>query len=308
MLRVTRDAMGTEFQIVLSGEDDRALERAANHALDEVERLDAQMSLYRPDSELCWVNAHAAQGPVKVEPGLFHVLERAQRIHAETGGAFDVTVGPLTKCWRFFRGQGAMPPREAIEAALALVGMEHVELGAREKTVRFDPAGVTLDLGGIAKGHAVDRAVDVLRESGVRSALVHGGWSTVYGLGTAPDGEPWRVGLRHPHDAERRLCAVELVDRALSTSGSYEKCFEAGGVIYSHIFDPRTGWPVQGMLSTSVLVLSALDADALSTAFFVMGVEEAQAYCRARPDMEAVLVADPGKGMEPTAERIGLVQ
>ena len=306
MLRVTREAMGTEFQIVLSGGHERELERAAHYALDEVERLDAQMSLYDPQSELSWANAHAADGPAKVEPGLFRVLDRARSIHDETDGAFDVTVGPLMKCWRFFRGQGAIPPQADIDEALTLVGMGHVRLDPQEKTVRFDRPGVTIDLGGIAKGYAVDRAAQLLRESGVTSALIHGGWSTVYALGHTPDGEPWRVGIRHPHDAERRLCAVELTDTALSTSGSYEKSFEVEGVVYSHIMDPRTGWPAQGMLSASIVTPSALDADALSTAFFVMGVERTRACCGRHPGTGAIVVADRGRDVEPEAERIGL--
>jgi thiamine biosynthesis lipoprotein len=307
VLRVTREAMGTEFQIVLSGDDERELERAANYALDEVKRLDGQMSLYDPQSELSWVNAHAAEGPVRVEPGLFRVLERAREVNEQTDGAFDVTVAPLMKCWRLFRGRGAIPPQGEIERALEGVGMSHVRLDARERTVGFDRPSVTIDLGGIAKGYAVDRAAQLLRESGIERALLHGGWSTVYALGSTPEGKPWRVGIRHPRDAERRLCTVDLVDAALSTSGSYEKSFEVGGVVYSHIMDPRTGWPAQGMLSASAVTRAGFESDALSTAFFVMGVEKTRAYCGTRPNIGAVLVPDPGKGAEPEAVRIGRV-
>jgi len=180
VLRVTREAMGTEFQIVLSGDDERGLERAANYALDEVQRLDEQMSLYRPDSELCWINAHAAEGPVPVEPGLFKLLRWATDIWEATEGAFDVTVGPLMECWGFFRGQGGVPPQEEIDRALQRVGMQHVALDARERTVCFDVPGIKLDLGGIAKGLAVDAVAAGLGAWGVTSALIHGGWSTVY--------------------------------------------------------------------------------------------------------------------------------
>jgi thiamine biosynthesis lipoprotein len=308
VLRVTREAMGTEFQIVLSGDDERALESAASYALDEVERLDRQMSLYDPRSELSWVNAHAAEGPVKVEPGLYRVLECAQRVCEETDGAFDVTVAPLVRLWRAYRRQGTVPPQSEIDRALALVGMEHVQLDPRGKTVRFDRPGVALDLGGIAKGYAVDRVAQLLRESGVRSALIHGGWSTVFALGRTPDREPWRIGIRHPRDAERRMGTVDLADAALSTSGSYESFFEVEGVVYSHIVDPRTGWPVQGMLSASVVSATALDGDALSTAFFVMGERKTRTCCSTRPEIGAILVPDPGRDVEPEAVRIGLVQ
>jgi thiamine biosynthesis lipoprotein len=308
VLRVTREAMGTEFQIVLYNSNERELERAANDALDAVQQVDAQMSLYRPDSELCWINAHAADGPVPAEPGLFWLLRRAAEVWEATEGAFDVTVGPLIECWRFFRGQGQMPAQADIDKALQTVGMSHVELDPRDKTVRFDRPGIRIDLGGIAKGFGVDRAGTGLHAWGVRSALIHGGWSTVYAMGGAPHGITWPVGIRHPHDPNRRIDAVTLRNEALSTSGSYEKSFEVDGVVYSHIMDPRTGWPAQGMLSASAITKAGFESDALSTAFFVMGVEKTRAYCESRPDIGAILIPDPGRGAEPEAVRIGRVR
>jgi len=305
VLRVTREAMGTEFQVVLSGEDERALERAANDALDEVQRLDEQMSLYRPDSELCFINSHAAEGPVPVEPRLFKLLSGAAEIWEATEGAFDITVGPLMECWGFFRGQGRIPPQEEIDKALHRVGMQHIALDAREKTVRFDRPGIKLDLGGIAKGLAVDAAAVGLGAWDVTSALIHGGWSTVYALGGAPNEVTWRVGIRHPYDANRRVDAVTLRNQALSTSGNYEKFFAADGVVYSHIMDPRTGWPARGMLSASAITKAGFASDALSTAFFVMGEERTRACCAARPNVGAVLVPDGGRDVEPEAVRIG---
>jgi len=300
--------MGTEFQIVLWGDEERALERAANDALDVVGRLDEQLSLYRADSELCWVNAHAAERPVPVEPGLFWLLRRAAEVWDTTGGAFDVTVGPLMKCWGLFRGQGAIPPESEIEKALDRVGMQHVMFDPAQKTVRFDRPGVTIDLGGIAKGFAVDRVAVALKEWGVKSALIHGGWSTVYAMGGAPNEVTWPVGVRHPYDAERRIASVTLRNQALSTSGSYEKFFEVEGKVYSHLMDPRTGRPAQGMLSASAIARAGFQSDALSTAFFLMGVEETRKYCETRPNLGAILVPDPGKGGEPEVVRIGLVR
>lgn len=305
---MTRAAMGTEFQALVGGDDARELERAANHALDEVERIDGQMSLYKPDSELCWVNAHAGERAVPVEPGLFDVLARARSVWQDTDGAFDVTVGPLLDCWGFFRGRGTVPPAEKIAEALERVGMAHVQLDPRERTVRFDRPGVKIDLGGIAKGFAVDRAAELLRESGVTQALVHGGRSTVYGLGSPPDAEGWPVGVRHPYDPERRLCAVSLRGRALSTSGTYEKFFEHEGVVYSHIIDPRTGRPVQGVLSATAVTESAMDSDALSTAFFVIGEAKTREYCETRTGVGALFVPCPAEGREPAPVSIGSVQ
>lgn len=308
LLRVSRRAMGTEFQILLAGDDERHLEQAANHALGEVERIDQQMSLYLPESELCWVNAHAAERPVPVEPGLFGLLQRAAEIWDATQGAFDATVGPLIECWGFFRGRGGVPPDADIARALERVGMQYVQLEPRSNSVHFERPGITIDLGGIAKGYAIDRAAELLSEAGVKRALLHAGLSTVFAVGSPPGTVGWPIGIRHPTEAGRRLRTVELRDGALSTSGSYEKFFEHEGVVYSHILDPRNGRPVRGMLSATAVAQAALDSDALSTAFFVMGVEETRVYCRAGPELGAVLVPEPAGQEEPHVVTIGSIR
>lgn len=308
VLRVSREAMGTQFQIIVCGDNERELERAANDALDEVQRLDRQMSAYRRDSELSFVNTHAAERPITVDPNLFRLLESAARIWEATEGAFDVTVGPLVDCWRTFRTLGRLPSQTDIERARALVGMSHVQLDARRKTVSFDRPGVKIDLGGIAKGLAVDHAVEALCTWGVKSALVHAGWSTVYALNRAPDATEWRVGIRHPCHLEQRIDVVSISDEALSTSGNYERSFHIGGVAYSHIIDPRTGWPARGILSASALSAAAVDSDALSTAFFIMGVEKTKKYCDTRPNVGAVLVPAVDDEADLKAVRIGRAQ
>ena len=299
--------MGTEFQIVLFGDDERALESAANYALDEVDRLDSQMSLYIPGSELCYINAHAVERPVPVEPGLFRLLERAAEIWYATDGAFDVTVGPLIDTWGFFRGKGAVPPGREIRKALRRVGIQHVRLDADGNTVHFGRPDVRVDLGGIAKGYAVGRVAEALRESGVESALVHGGHSTVCAVGAPPGEDGWPIGIRHPVRPDERMATIALNSQTLSTSGSYEKFFEHDGEIYSHIMDPRTGWPAQGMLSATAIAEAGLESDALSTAFFVMGIGETREYCNTRPGLAAMLVPEPAEGEEPTIVSIGTI-
>ncbi len=304
-MRVAREAMGTEFEVLVCGVDEQSLVDAANEALDEVEALDRQLSLYRERSELSSINRRASAEYVRVEPRLLGLLELAGRIHADSEGAFDITVAPLIECWGFFRGEGQLPGADSIATALQTVGMRHVELRGAERTVHFRRAGVRLDLGGIAKGYAVDRAVEVLRDRGIARALVHGGKSSVYALGAPPDQDAWTLGIRHPHDSSRRVTVVHLKDQALSTSGSYEKFFEADGKLYSHIIDPRTGWPATGMLSASALSPTAAQSDALATAFFVMGLERTRRYCAAHSDIEAVLVPEPRGGEPVTAVRVG---
>ena len=304
-VRVVREAMGTEFEILLCGRDEQSLVDAAEEALDEVEELDQRMSLYDERSEVSSINRRAAADAVPVSPRLFGLLELAAGTTAASDGAFDITVAPLVKCWGFFRGQGKLPTAESIAAAREPVGMRHVQLGRSDRTVRFLRPGVEIDLGGIGKGYGVDRAAEVLRARGVTRALVHGGRSSVYALGAPPDQASWAVGIRHPHDAARRMAVLHLRDRALSTSGSYEKFFEADGKLYSHIIDPRTGHPATGMLSASALGPTAAETDALSTAFFVMGEAKTRQYCTAHPGIQAVLVPEPKRGQSVRTVWIG---
>jgi thiamine biosynthesis lipoprotein len=310
ILRLSRVSMGTEFQAILAGPDPDYLRDAGNQALDEVERLEERLSHYRADSEICDLNLRAPHEAVLLEPSLFALVSRAVELSRATGGAFDCTAGPLVKCWGFFRGQarmgqGKMPEPADIEEARRRVGSELLELDAAERTVRFRREGVELHLGAIGKGYAVDQAVRVLRELRIEAALVHGGTSTVYALGSPPGAEGWEVGFCDPADRERRLGVITLRDRALSISGDYEQFFEAGGRRYSHILDPRTGWPAQGVRSAAVLADNATDTDALSTAAFVVGVEGARALCERFSGIGAVLVPEPASEGPPEVVLLG---
>jgi thiamine biosynthesis lipoprotein len=253
-----------------------------------VDRLDRLLSHYRSDSPLSRLNREAANGPVVIEPELLDFLAVCLRWSRESDGAFDVTVGPLMKTWGFFRDEGRLPQEREIQSALARVGYQHVVLDREHGTVRFDRLGVELDLGGIGKGYAVDRVVELLRRRGVASALVNLGGSSVYGLGAPPGAEAWEVGIQDPTDRGKAALTVRLRDRALSVSGGYARFFEKDGVTYSHIMDPRTGRPVSGVLSVAVLSASATDGDALDNVFFVQGLATARAARKRRPSTEAL--------------------
>jgi thiamine biosynthesis lipoprotein len=274
----SRMSMACAYDILAYGEDGGALPGVLEAAFDEVDRIDRLMSHYKPESPLSRLNREAASGPVRVEPELFDFIAESLRFSRESEGAFDVTVGPLMKTWGFFRGGGRLPTDAEIAEVRGRVGYAHVVLDARARTIRFDRPGVELDLGGIAKGYAVDRAVAVLRRSGVRAALVSAGGSTIYGLGAPPGREAWDVSLQDPYDSERKALTVRLRDRALSVAGRAEKSFERGGIVYSHIMDPRTARPVQGVLSVAVLTATGTTGDALDDAFFVEGVERSRAH------------------------------
>jgi thiamine biosynthesis lipoprotein len=273
----SRVSMGCVYTIVVYGHDLARLREAVAAALDEVDRIDRLMSHYKHDSELSRVNREAAKAPVKVDHELFDFIAECLRYSRESDGAFDITVGPLMKAWGFFRGEGRMPSEAELAEARSRVGYGRVILNQKDGTIFFDRAGVELDLGGIAKGYAVDRAVAVLKQCGVTSALLSAGGSTIYALGAPPGKPAWEIEVQDPVDRDKIATRVRLKDRALSVSGSYEKFFELNGARYSHVMDPRTGWPVQGVLSVAVITGDGTSGDALDNVFYVLGVERGRA-------------------------------
>lgn len=273
----SRVSMGCVYTIAGYGHDLARLREAAASALDEVDRIDRLMSHYKKDSELSRVNREAAKAPVKVDPELFDFIAECLRYSRESEGAFDITVGPLMKAWGFFRGEGRMPGEAELALARNSVGYQHVILNREDGTIFFDKAGVQLDLGGIAKGYAVDRAAAVLKRRGVTNALISAGGSTTYAMGAPPGKPAWEIELQNPIARDKIATRVRLKDQALSVSGSYEKFFELNGKRYSHIMDPRTGWPVQGVLSVAVITGDGLSGDALDNVFYVLGVERGKA-------------------------------
>ena len=274
MLRLEQsaEAMGSAYSIAVYGYDRQQMEAAAEAAFDEARQLDSMLSNYKPDSEWSEVNREAAQHPVHVSAELFRLLADCQEYSRLSDGAFDISVGPLMKVWGFYKGTGHLPHRAEIMAAMQHVGYRHVHLDAARQTVSFDRPGVELDPGGIGKGYAVDRMVDVLKQKGISAALVSASGSSIYGLG-APPNEPrgWRIMIRDPKNERKSVAEVFLKNESMSTSGSYEKFFKAEGHIYSHIMDPRTGYPAPGMLSVSVIAPRTIDSEAWAKPFFING-------------------------------------
>jgi FAD:protein FMN transferase len=266
------DAMGSTYSVAIYGLDRVKMEAAAEAAFDEVRRLDDMLSNYKPESEWSRVNRLAAQQPVPVSGELYNLLAACLDYSRRSEGAFDISVGPLMKVWRFYKGSGHLAHRAEVLAALTKVGYPYIHLDPANRTVRFDRAGVELDPGGIGKGYAVDRMVDVLKKNGIHIALVTGSYSSIYGMG-APPNEPrgWQIKIRDPRDERKTVETYYLKDMSISTSGSYEKFFRAEGRIYSHIMDPRTGYPAPGMLSVSVVAPRTLDSEAWCKPFFING-------------------------------------
>ncbi len=293
LLRFSRRAMATTFEVLLPFGTPAALP-AAESALDEIDRLESQLTVYRDTSEVSRLNQAAAHAAIPIEKGLFALLQMAARVTAESGGAFDVTAGALIKAWGFFRGPRRVPSDAERAAALQRVGMRHVALDPETRSVRYRRPGLEINLGSIGKGYALDRAAAILRERGnLPGALLHGGHSSVYAIGTEPgDERGWAVGLSHPWDPSRRIALLRLRDRALGTSAATHRHLEHEGRKLGHVLDPRTGWPAEGIALASAVAPSAAEADALATAFYILGTDWTRAYCDARPDIGAVLLRE----------------
>ncbi|HSU57235.1 MAG TPA: FAD:protein FMN transferase [Candidatus Dormibacteraeota bacterium] len=297
---LARHAMATRFELVLHGNDPSALRAAGEEALDEIDRLEAQQSLYRPSSEIARVNALAAKEKVQVSPSLFALLESCLKLHHETEGAFDVTVAPLVKCWGFMGESGRMPRHEEIAAAREKVGMHLVELCSHGSTVRFSRPGVMLDLGAIGKGYAIERAAEILREAGVTSALLHGGTSTAYGIGCPPDAPAWTIAVHNPkpNSGAEPLTTFELNDEALSVSAVWGKSFQHEGKLLGHVLDPRTGYPASSAILAAVVVSSATESDALSTALLTVGRMGQKRISGLRPRIRTLVAVENQRRIE----------
>jgi thiamine biosynthesis lipoprotein len=273
-LEASVDSMGSTYSVVLYGTDRDRMEETVEAAFEEVRRLDRMLSNYRADSEMTEVNRFAAERPVKVTPEFYRFVAAALEFSRLSEGAFDMTVGPLMKVWGFYKGSGRLPRKAEVASALKNVGWRNVLLNQEDRTIRFHRQGIELDPGGIGKGYAVDRMVEVLKEKGVSSAMISSAGSSIFGLGSpGASTRGWEVKIRDPKDENKTVARLFLKNQSLSTSGNYEKFFLAGGKIYSHIMDPRTGYPAKGVLSTSVVSNSTLESEAWTKPFFVLGRE-----------------------------------
>jgi thiamine biosynthesis lipoprotein len=320
-LRYTREAMASDFQLLLPAVGPQAATDQpvdiALEALDLLEPLEARLTVFRDTSEVLEINRRAAHEPVTVEPDLFALLEMAVELHRETDGAYDITSGPLSQAWGFARRQGSVPDAATLASARANVGSEKLVLDRTHRTVRFTQPGVQINFNSIGKGYAIDRCGAHLRAAGFKNFLWHGGQSSVLAAGSAygkhhhaeslggaaaPNDHAggWVIGVGHPLRLERRLAELLLIDGAAGTSGAGFQFFRHAGKRYGHILDPRTGMPAEGVFSVTVLAPTAAEADALSTAFYVLGFEAAARYCDRRPEIGFLMLlpAESGSAVE----------
>ena len=288
--------MGTVFEIEAYGEDPAHTASAVEEAFAVIRRADEIMSDYREDSELSRLNREGARGLVPLSSDLYDILRTSLQYSRRTDSAFDVTVGPLVDAWRQASKRGRWLDEPERRRVLSLVGSSHLLLEESQPAARFDQPGVRVDLGGIAKGWAVDRAAQVLRQRGIVRALVSAGTSSIYALGAPPGETAWKIAIRHPLREDDLLTVVSLRDQSVSTSGSYEQARKIAGKPVPHILDPRSGMPVETMWSSTVIAPTATETDALSTAAFVLGLDRAERLLR-QLDLPAILVGKEGRKM-----------
>jgi len=302
----SKPAMACEFQLLFNMHQYPQSGSATGEAFELIDQLEDQMTVYRDHSEISQLNRAAFHQPVKIEKRLFELFQTAEQIYRATGGAFDITSGQLSTLWGFEQRSAKIPDEQAIKETLESVGTQYVTLNEQQQTVAFTAEGVKINLGGIGKGYAIDRTSSLLRFEGIQDFAIHGGQSSVLCAGNnVTNSKPsagetktgWPIGLSHPVLPEIRLATFHLKDQALGTSGSGRQGFFHEGKRFGHIIDPRTGWPADRFLSTTVISPSAALSDALATAFFVMTLEEIETYCRANADVAAVIIiGDPTAG------------
>ena len=286
--------MGTTYRLVLLAADEPTASRAADAAFARIADLDRRLTDYREDSELMQASRAAAEGPVALSPDVFRVLATAQQLAERTDGAFDVTVGALTRLWRRTRRIGEMPAARELAAARDASGYRLLSLDPDARTMRLARPGVRLDVGGIGKGYAADRALETLAAHGITRAMVVAGGDVA--AADAPEGEKgWQVALAPLGDA-RPVERILLARAAVSTSGDAEQWVEIGGVRYSHMLDPRTGAPLTGRRSVTVVARDATTSDMLATAAGVLGPEDGARLVEETGGASLLFGLDTGSG------------
>jgi thiamine biosynthesis lipoprotein len=295
-IEMTEPQMGTQMRLVAYTDNEARARTAMRAAFDRVADLNGTLSDYQPTSELMRLCARAGQGPVAISPDLFRILDVAQTLARRTNGAFDVTSGPLTHLWRRARRFSEVPATSRVTEARALSGFHHLHLDAAKNTATLDTPGMALDLGGLAKGYAADEAIAVLESHGLTRALAALGGDIVVSA-PPPERDGWSIdvsaldapGAPHP-------TALVLRDAAISTAGDAEQWMTADGVRYSHILDPRTGWPMTIRSSTTVIARRGLDADRLDTAIAVLGPDEGLPLAEETPGAAVLTVRQEQNG------------
>jgi len=288
--RRTQIIMGTLVEITVSHSDPELIQTATTQAFDEMKRIEQLMSTYLPDSEISLINRAAGKTAIPVSPEVEEVIREGIYWSEQSGGAFDITVEPLVQLWDFEGDKKIIPSENTIRKTASLVNYRNIEI--KDHTVRLKRRGMAINVGGLAKGYAVDRAISILRGR-VPNGIVNAG-GDLFAFGQKNKQTPWNIGLQHPRKSESLLASFAVKNQAIATSGDYQRYFVKDGVRYHHIFDPQTGRPARLMVSTTVITTEVMDADALATAVFVMGPDKGIEWVDSLANVEAMLVLEDG--------------
>ena len=279
--------MGTLVEISVYEKDKDLAQLAIQNAFDEIQRMEKLMSTHIPTSEISQINQSAGLRTVSVSPEVLEVIRRALYWAEQTDGALDVSIGPVHELWDFDGDHPALPDKNTLAQELLKVDYRKIQI--ENQTVFLMDKGMRLHLGAIAKGYAVDQAINILQDSNIRHALINAG-GDLKTLGKRPDQTAWKIGLQHPRRPESILASFSLTEKAVATSGDYQKYFDHEGARYHHILNPKTGYPVTGVMSATVVAKTVMDADSLSTALFVMGAKKGLAFIDSLKDAEGLIM------------------
>jgi len=299
--------MGTELELTVSGVSEQVADRAFASAISEMERIEQEMSEWREGTPVSEINRLAGVEAVKVPDELFNVIKAAMTVSKLSGGAFDISWASMRGVWDFRKGHEKVPTDEELKEGLKLVDYRRVELDEKAHTVFLRDRGMGIGLGGIAKGYAVDKAMEAVVHAGVKNAIVRAG-GDMRVQGTDEAGSAWKIGIRHPRKKDAMIATLPLSDISISTSGDYERFFIRDGVLYHHIMDPRTGRSARGCRSVTILAPDTMTSDALSTAVFVLGPVDGMALVERLGGVEAIIVDSGGVITTSSGVRGGLAE
>ena len=292
IFRKSKNLMGTEMEITAASADEKKAYTAIEAAFAEIRRIEELMSTYISESQISKINSAAGKKPVKVDEELVRLIKRAIEYAEMTEGGFNIAVGPLIKIWKVKEG-GNIPSNDEIRKAKEMINYKYIVVDEKKKVVFLKKKGMSIDLGGIAKGYASDRAEIVLKKNGIASGIVAVA-GDINAFGKKADGNKWRVGIQHPRKKDAFLGIIELEDEAVSTSGDYERFFIKDGKRYHHIIDPKTGEPAGKCQSVTIVAKEATATDALSTGIFVIGPEKGMELIERLPDVEGIIIDAKG--------------
>jgi thiamine biosynthesis lipoprotein len=285
--------MGTDIELIASDTDEARVHAAFDAAIAEMARIENEMSEWKEESPVSMINRMAGREAVTVPDELLHVIVAGQTISELSGGAFDISWAAMRGVWKFSKGFDTVPAPEEIRKTQPLINYREIQLDQIKKTVFLKKPGMAIGLGAIAKGYAVDKAMQVMVNAGIKNAVIKaGGDMRIQGT---EDGQPWPIGIRHPRDKTKLLGTLALTNISLSTSGDYERFFVKDGILYHHIIDPKTGYPARGCQSVSILAPDTMTSDALSTAVFVLGPEKGMQLIKSLPGIEGIIVDAQGQ-------------